>query len=117
VFAAVDACLDATGSSFDWQGVDFISDRNGLRKLLRWIKGSSRLTDFRIEAEMVGSRTVLLGCWEERSVAAPPADSFGFGFERATTLSEEGCEHTTGYSRIVTYVSVVALVFESIDVF
>jgi hypothetical protein len=105
LFAAVDACLDASGSSFDWLNVDFISDRNGLRKLLRWVEGSSRLTDFRIEAEMVGTRTVLLGRWEKRSVAAPQENSFGFGFERAATRPDKGCEHATGYCRIVTYAS------------
>ena len=41
---------------FDWSSVDFVTDRNGLRKLLRWINAvpGDPPRDFRIDMELAG---------------------------------------------------------------
>jgi hypothetical protein len=108
LFAAVDevqATSPDAGVPFDWASADVISDRNGLRKLIRWAEDSEKLKDFRIDVELVGYRTVLLGRWEKRNIEAANPWSFGFGFEHVTTREANGCEGATGHHRIITYVS------------
>jgi hypothetical protein len=106
VFVAVDDCQASVGSVFNWASASFVSDRNGLRKLLRWAGGSSKLSGFRIDAELHG-QTVLLGRYEPRAVVRTDNDSYGFAFEHATTEPAPGCESATGYSRIMTYVGLL----------
>lgn len=89
---------------FDWSSVDFITDRNSLRKLLKWVGGTSD-KEFRIDTQLAGDTTVLLNRWEKRNQEASGGFTFGFSFEEATTKTAKGCEGTTGYHRIVTYVS------------
>ena len=99
---------------FDWSSVDFVTDRNGLRKLLRWINHASGdpPRDFRIDLQLAGSKTVLMNRWEQITKEQPGARrSYGFNFEEAMTVIAPGCERGTGYHRIVTYVS--ALTAES----
>jgi hypothetical protein len=110
---AVDAKTDDPEddqSVLDWPSIDFVTDRNGLRKLLRWINGSTGTTkDFRIDMQLAGKNTVLFNRWEKRnreSLSGRPYDSFGFGFEKATTTPAVGCEKSTGYHRIVKYVRI-----------
>ncbi len=42
-----------------WGTMDFVTDRNGLRKLIRWIVGG-QVKDFRIDVQLDGHKTVLL---------------------------------------------------------
>jgi hypothetical protein len=105
LFVAVDTLHSSDAVSYDWRAADFITDRNGLRKLIRWAEGSAKLKDFRIDVELLGHRTILLGRWEARNLEAANEWSFGFGFERITTRPETGCEDGTGHHRIVSYVS------------
>lgn len=104
LFEAVDEVQSSNGTVFDWVSADFISDRNGLRKLIRWAEASAKLNDFRIDVELVGYRTILLGRWEPRTLDEATHWAFGFGFEHATTNAATGCEEGTGHHRIVTYV-------------
>ena len=93
---------------FDWSSVDFVTDRNGLRKLLRWIFSTpgDPPRDFRIDMELAGSKTVLMNRWEQITKEQPGTRrSYGFNFEEAMTVPGPGCERGTGYHRIVTYVS------------
>ena len=95
---------------FDWSSVDFVTDRNGLRKLLRWINSTSRdpPRDFRIDMELAGSKTVLMSRWEQITKEQPGTRrSYGFNFEEDMTVPGPGCERGTGYHRIVTYVSLL----------
>ncbi|KZT22819.1 hypothetical protein NEOLEDRAFT_1097007 [Neolentinus lepideus HHB14362 ss-1] len=102
LFTAVDIVDEDMGrATFDWLGVDFVTDRNGLRKLLRWINGTADKT-FRIDMQLAGKKTVLLNRWEE-ATREPSRGAFGFGFEKATTEPAPGCERSTGHHRIVTY--------------
>lgn len=91
----------------NWSAVDFVTNRNGLRKLLRWIDGrgdSDRFREFRLDLQLAGRRTVLMNRWEKTTLA-PPATGYGFGFEKATTVPVLGCENSTGHHRIIQYVS------------
>jgi len=94
---------------FDWSSVDFVTDRNGLRKLLRWINAIPQADDpprdFRIDIQLAGSKTVLMNRWEQITKEQPGTRrSYGFNFEEATTVPASGCERGTGHHRIVTYV-------------
>ncbi|KDQ49911.1 hypothetical protein JAAARDRAFT_74462 [Jaapia argillacea MUCL 33604] len=102
LFTAVDVVQEEDGKDgLPWSSMDFVTDRNGLRKLLRWIEGTAG-RDFRIDMQLAGKRTVLLNRWEThtREYASP---SFGFNFEKKTTQYTSGCEQSTGHHRIVKY--------------
>ena len=90
---------------FDWSSVDFVTDRNGLRKLLRWINAAPGVApkDFRIDMELAGSKTILLNRWEQIT-KVKASRSYGFSFEETMTVPSPGCERGTGHHRIVTYV-------------
>ncbi|PCH40483.1 hypothetical protein WOLCODRAFT_98991 [Wolfiporia cocos MD-104 SS10] len=103
---AVDITAEDAGDEFDWSTVDFVTDRNGLRKILRWINdhdGSAK--EFRIETQLAGKRTVLFSRWEKRTREAPNSTftTYGFSFERESTTKAPGCEKGTGHHRIVKY--------------
>jgi len=113
LITAVDATHEASGSpaAFDWTGAnfDFITDRNGLRKLMRWIDSADRDADsdptpkeFRIDTQLAG-RTVLLNRWEKRTQENLSGYTYGFNFEKASTDPAIGCEDSTGHHRIVSY--------------
>lgn len=93
--------------AFDWSSVDIVTDRNGLRKLLRWIIAGSGdpPRDFRIDMQLAGSKTVLMNRWEQfTKEQAGTRRSYGFNFEETMTIPGPGCERGTSYHRIVTYV-------------
>ncbi|OCH92808.1 hypothetical protein OBBRIDRAFT_790819 [Obba rivulosa] len=107
LFRAVDVVSEeeATGA-IDWSSVDFVTDRNGLRKLLRWIQDSDgSAKEFRIDTQLAGKRTVLLNRWEKRTRENADLTKFTFGisFERENTTPAPGCEGGTGHHRIVNY--------------
>jgi hypothetical protein len=107
---AVDKTSEVAGTSsaFDWSEIDFVTDRNGLRKLLRWIDGPNQADkpkEFRIDMELAG-HTVLLNRWEKRTRDNFIGKSYGFNFEQASTTPAPGCEESTGHHRIVKYVRI-----------
>jgi hypothetical protein len=109
VIMAVDKMQEASDSpgAFDWcdEKIDFVTDRNGLRKLLRWIDAAGTTPapkDFRIDTQLAGS-TVLLNRWETRTRVKFSGTSYGFNFEKASTDPALGCEESTGHHRIVKY--------------
>lgn len=95
---------DEGNPPFDWSSVDFVTDRNGLRKLMRWI-GQKDVKDFRIDMQLAGEKTVLFNRWEKRTREQFNGRSFGFNFEKESTTPAPGCKSSTGHHRIVTYVS------------
>ena len=137
LFRAADVVAEEhTDVSVDWSSVDVVTDRNNLRKLLRWLQnpevpanngavaGSSdpskeaglsfvaareaALRDFRIDFQLGGRKTVLLHRWEKRTreLAQPPRSGCGLNFEQESTRPAKGCLRSTGHHRIVTYVSI-----------
>jgi hypothetical protein len=104
LFAAADA-IHGKKAPVDWPNVDVITDRNGLRKLLRWLSPSAgrEVRDFRIDIDLIGTKTILLSRWESRNREPPTGRSFGFGFETAMTRPAPGCSSST-HHRAITYV-------------
>jgi len=88
---------------FDWSSVDIVTDRNGLRKLTRWVSGYPSIRDFRIDLQLAGEKTVLMNRWEKRNRELFSGKTFGFSFEKASTEPAPGCRQSTGHHRIVTY--------------
>lgn len=80
--------------------IDLVTDRNNIRKLLRFVKGSS--TDkFEIQVEIVGSKTALFTRVEEKTTDFIQGfRGFGHNFEKAYTKGPAG---STGHHRIVSY--------------
>jgi hypothetical protein len=100
-------------AKFDWSSVDLVTDRNGLRKLLRWIIAGPQdpPRDFRIDMQLAGSKTVLMNRWEPYTKEqAGTRRSYGFNFEEVMTAPSPGCERGTGHHRIVTYVRLRAVI-------
>jgi hypothetical protein len=90
-------------SPFPWGSIDFVTDRNGLRKLLRWIIGGE-VKEFRIDAQLAGKKTILLNRWERRTREQFTGRTYGFKFEKASTNPAVGCEEGSGHHRIISYV-------------
>jgi hypothetical protein len=108
LLTAVERTAEADGKTFEWSSVDFVTDRNSLRKLLRWIGGTA-LKDFRIDTQLAGERTVLLNRWETHPIEQMGGYTYGFNFEKASTRPAPGCEDGTGHHRIVRYVRICIL--------
>lgn len=104
LFAAADAIHEKKKSPVDWPAVDVVTDRNGLRKLLRWLNPSEgrEVRDFRIDVELVGDKTIVLNRWEGRTREPPTGKSYGFAFEAATSRAAPGCP-SSGHHRTITY--------------
>lgn len=88
---------------FEWSSVDIVTDRNGLRKLTRWVVGEE-VRDFRIDLQLAGENTVLMNRWEKRNREIFSGRTYGFSFERASTIPAPACKDSTGHHRIITYV-------------
>ena len=104
LFTAADV-IHGKKAPVDWPTVDIITDRNGLRKLLRWLSPSvgREVRDFRIDVDLIGTKTIMLSRWEDRMHNPPNARSYGFAFEAATTRPAPGCP-PSGHYRAITYV-------------
>ncbi|KAI0783481.1 hypothetical protein C8Q75DRAFT_810811 [Abortiporus biennis] len=86
----------------NWVEVDFVTDRNSLRKLLRWVSGENQ--EFRIDIQLAGIKTVLFTRFEQRVLATSAGGTgYGYNFEKESTTEVPGCEETTGYHRVVKY--------------
>jgi len=99
---------------FDWPSVDIVTDRGRLRKLLWWATGRSG--QWRVDTQLAGTNTVLLT--GRPQVTRGPrfqGASYGFSFKEASTYSAPGLGNEPGHHRIVAYVRVSCLGFESID--
>jgi hypothetical protein len=101
LMVAVNQCSE---DKFDWSAIDIVTDRNGLRKLMRWIRGGSDVREFRIDLELAG-KTVLFNRWEKQTKEVFSGYTYGFNFEKATTKKRGDCVGSTGHHRIIRYVS------------
>ncbi|KZT12267.1 uncharacterized protein LAESUDRAFT_746903 [Laetiporus sulphureus 93-53] len=101
LFRAADIMAeDRNGGPVDWPSVDFITDRNCLRKILRWASGSAE--QFRIDMQLAGNRTVLMNRWE-RTTAQRIYGTYYHNFERASTVKARGCEAGASHYRVIKY--------------
>lgn len=88
--------------------MDFITDRNSIRKLYRWVVQSAwgnNITSeiFRIDVELVG-KTILLQRWEVQSTQRS-GPGYEKNFQKCMTSATEGTSTATGHHRIVAFVS------------
>ncbi|KAI9433788.1 hypothetical protein BJY52DRAFT_1218590 [Lactarius psammicola] len=104
LFTAADAIHDQEAPPVDWPTVDVITDRNGLRKLLRWLNPSSgrEVRDFRIDVQLVGTKTLVLSRWERPTHEMQTVRSYGHAFEAAMTRAAPDCP-SSGHQRAITY--------------
>ncbi|EIM83177.1 uncharacterized protein STEHIDRAFT_62871, partial [Stereum hirsutum FP-91666 SS1] len=115
LFLAVDATMNtsasasatSTSTQVEWPSIDVITDRNGLRKLLGWTTGSSRRKEWRIDMQLVGTKTVLFNRREPSTAVAPMPGgaTFGHAFEMKMTKPQaKGVgRELDGHHRIVRY--------------
>ena len=103
LFAAADEIHGLKAAPVYWPKVDVITDRNGLRKLLRFLSPGKWVPDFRIDVQLVGTKTLVLNRWESRADDPVDGRSHGFRFEEAMTRAAPGCP-SSGHHRAITYV-------------
>jgi len=106
LFAAADAIHDQEAAApVDWPTVDFITDRNDLRRLLRWLNPSPgrEVHDFRIDVQLVGTKTLVLRRWESPTREVQATRTYGHAFEAAMTHPAPDCP-SSGHHRAITYV-------------
>ncbi|TFY79676.1 hypothetical protein EWM64_g4340 [Hericium alpestre] len=96
--------VDEMGKEVEWPKIDFVTDRNGLRKLMRWIDHEPKAEDFRINFELAGERTVLFNRWEPNTKdLAGNGKTFGLAFEREMTKATPECEDSLVHYRVIKY--------------
>jgi hypothetical protein len=100
LFAAVDDL-----GAYDFTGLDFVSDRNNLRKLFRWTQGVSS-EDFRIDVELAGQTCLFTRRDEKDAETITGFRGFGHEYEKAATRLPPGCERATSHHRIISMVRV-----------
>ncbi|KAI9443011.1 hypothetical protein H4582DRAFT_1151111 [Lactarius indigo] len=105
LFTAADAIHDQeVAPPVDWPSVDVVADRNGLRKLLRWLDPSPgrAVRDFRIDVELVGTKTLVLRRWESPTGWGHTNRSYGHAFQAEMTRAAPDCP-SSGHYRVVAY--------------
>ncbi|KAH0425477.1 hypothetical protein CcaCcLH18_10936 [Colletotrichum camelliae] len=85
---------------FELSDVDVVSDRNSIRKLLRFVQASSS-EGFEIKAEIAGKKTLLFTRVEKHPTETIRSfKGFGHNFERTYT---KGLAGSTGHHRIISF--------------
>ncbi|CAA7261561.1 unnamed protein product [Cyclocybe aegerita] len=82
---------------FDWTSVDFVLDRNALRKLMRWSNGTAH--DFRFDLQLAGKKTVLVNRFPLKVLEEASGFSSRYNFEKQSMQSLPDCSE---HYRIVT---------------
>ena len=100
LFAAIDALHD----DFAYKDLDLVTDRNCLRKLLRYIDNVCPEENFRIDVDLVGN-TVFFTRQEENTMLVGQNTGYGNEYLKAATRDPPGCEKMLDHHRIITYVS------------
>lgn len=90
---------------YNFTGVDLVTNRNSLRKLLDFAEGRAR-DSFRIDLSIIGETLFLTR--HERNARQKLNNhnnsSFGHNFENAFSEPQEGLEDSTGHHRVIKYV-------------
>ncbi|KAH9046232.1 hypothetical protein EDB84DRAFT_1435628 [Lactarius hengduanensis] len=105
LFAAADAIHDEKAAlPVDWPTVDVVTDRNGMRKLLRWLDPTPgrAVRDFRIDVQLVGNKTLVLRRWESPAGGGLTNRSYGNAFQAEMTRAAPDCP-SSGHYRVVAY--------------
>jgi hypothetical protein len=107
LFAAID---DLGG--YDYKSLDLVTDRNNLRKLLRWATGTAS-EGFRIDIDVAGQTCLFTRREEKDTEVIQGFRGFGHEYEKAATRSPSGYEKATGHHRIISMVRPLALKAQS----
>lgn len=99
LMVAVDANEDA--DMFEWSSVDYVTDRNAIRKILRWVGGDD-VRDFRIDLQLAGRKTVMMCRWDNKTTEAFVGFTYGFNYFNKST--KKAHPEGTGHHRIINYV-------------
>ncbi|KAK1236909.1 hypothetical protein MKX08_007857 [Trichoderma sp. CBMAI-0020] len=92
--------LQAENPDFELADIDLVTDRNNIRKLLRFVQGSSS-DHFEIRVEIAGNKTAVFTRVEIKTKdIIQDFRGFGHNFEKAYT---KGIPGSTGHHRIVQY--------------
>lgn len=92
--------LQAQSPDFELRDIDLVTDRNNIRKLLRFVQGSSS-DSFEIRVEIAGNKTALFTRVENKTTDTIRGfRGFGHSFEKTYT---KGLPGSTGHHRIVHY--------------
>ncbi|KAH9046230.1 hypothetical protein EDB84DRAFT_1467266 [Lactarius hengduanensis] len=105
LFAAADAIHDQEAAPpVDWPAVDFVTDHSDLRKLLRWVNPSPgrEVQDFRIDVQLVGTKTLVLRRWESPAPWVHTTRSYGHAFANAMTRAAPDCP-SSRHHRAIAY--------------
>lgn len=95
------AAIDDMDPSFDYKQFDFITDRNNLRKLLRWASASSDEKDFRIDVDVAGSTCLFTRLEAQNTDTVQGFMGYGHEYGKAATRVTRGCERATGHHRMI----------------
>ncbi|KAG9311433.1 hypothetical protein JVU11DRAFT_8546 [Chiua virens] len=96
------ASIDALNDDFPYKDLDLVTDRNGLRKLLRHVDNVPRTDDFRIDIDLVG-KTCLFTRREEKASVVGQNMGYGHEYLRAATKEPQSCEKMLDHKRVITY--------------
>ncbi|TFK74736.1 hypothetical protein BDN72DRAFT_759039 [Pluteus cervinus] len=86
---------------YPWNTTDFITDRNNIRKLLRWISKDNK--EFRIDLHLVGERTIIMGRWEKRFREPSSGYTYGLNYKEAAAYYPPECKGSESHHRIIHY--------------
>ncbi|KAF9223146.1 hypothetical protein BS17DRAFT_782437 [Gyrodon lividus] len=95
--------IDNMNIQFRYDDLDLVTDRNNLRKLLRFVTGAKDEKDFRIDIDLAGKTCLLTRREEKNAETIVGFRGFGHEYETAATTATRGCENATGHHRIVSY--------------
>lgn len=95
------AAIDDMDPNFDYKQFDIITDRNNLRKLLRWATGSSDEKDFRIDVDVAGWTCLFTRLEAQNTDTVQGFMGYGHEYEKAATRATRGCERATGHHRMI----------------
>lgn len=90
--------------NFDMMPIDLVTDRNSLRKLLRFVSGKIP-QDWRIDVDIV-ENTIFFTRWEENQIqiiTGAKESGYGHEFEKAFLTYDSDLRQSSGHHRIVRY--------------
>lgn len=93
--------LFALKPAYDVSEIDLVSDRNNIRKLLKFVSSARSGDKFEIKVEIAGDKTLLFTRVEPKTECwSNGRDGYGHSFEDAVTKNHIG----KGHHRVVSYV-------------
>ncbi|KIK91660.1 hypothetical protein PAXRUDRAFT_149014 [Paxillus rubicundulus Ve08.2h10] len=96
------AAIDVLHEGFRYSDLDLITNRNSLRKLLRYVDNGRGLKDFRIDIDLVRDTCLFTRC-EENAAIVGSWSGYGNEYLKAATRAPLNCENMTDHHRIITY--------------